>query len=508
MRGNPMWKTSLLICAILVALVTGYFAYQVHTASNQFRKNSREHSKVLAAAVELNIRNAMLSNNGLELVITDFLKNSARFISYLNVIERFDQQELSAFARESGLAGITIVSTGEGVQVSGPEGWAENVRCSQDRILSLDIEKHLYSYVYTSEDTEECVVVGFASDDVAHIRQSVSVETLLEKLSELPGIVSVQLEKSTLDSSGQEEQLAKLVQRDGQKVTETRIRINDSDLIVTQRAGHFAKRLKQMAIEFMVFVGLLLVFGVLSSWWLYHAERRRLAEAREYEKEMARQHEEAVLGRAAGTIAHEIRNPLNAINMGLQRLQLETEGLDPEHLDLLVSMRQAVARSNGIITNLQQYVRSFEVTKEQVKLLPLIRSVLDLYGAACKAQGVEVVLEADAEYTVPGDTGLLGQLFENVIKNGVEAQSHGGYCRISVSGSDTYCRVRLENGGFLLSEDDSKQLFEPYFTSKVQGTGLGLAISQKIVEAHGGSIAAEPDIDRQSLVLLIDLPRK
>jgi len=507
MQGKPMWKTSLVICATIVALVTGYFSYQVHSASKQFRKNSREHSKVLAAAVELNIRNAMLSNNGLELVITDFLKNSARFISYLNIIEPFTGEELSAFAKESGLAGITIVSGDGELRGSGPAAWEDKPACDSAASLRLDPEKHLYTYAYKQGEAEDCVIVGFSAEDVEHMRQSVSVETLLEKLGELPGIVSVQLEEAGGAEQADEEQLAKLVERDGQRVSETRIRINDSDLIVTQRAGHFAKRLKQMRTEFLVFVVFLLAFGVLSSWWLYHAEKRRLAEARAYEQEMARQHEEAVLGRAAGTIAHEIRNPLNAINMGLQRLQLETEGLDREHQDLLVSMRDAVARSNSIITNLQQYVRSFEVAREQVEVVPMIRSVLDLYSAACRQQGVEVVLEADGEYTVPGDTRLLMQLFENVIKNGVEAQPQGGYCRISVTGEASHCRVRLENGGYLLSEEEGDQLFEPYFTSKTQGTGLGLAISRKIVEAHGGTIEAEPDSGSKSLALVIDLPR-
>lgn len=513
MHHNPMWKTNLAICVTIVALVGGYFLYQVHTASEQFRKNSRDHSRVLAAAVELNIRNAMLSNDGLEQIITDFLKNSARFISYLNVIEQFTASELSAFARETGLAGITIVTDGGASRVEGPENWGPELTCSGSTSLEKHREDHLYSLVYApgAENSDQlgqhCVIVGFSAGEVELVQKNISVETLLERLSRLPGIAAVQLIPVRDAADEPDVQLAKLVERDGQRFTETRIRISDSDLIVIQQAGHFAKRLHQMRTEFFIFVAFLAVFGASSSWWLYHAERLRLREAREYDQEIARQHEEAALGRAAATIAHEIRNPLNAIGMGLQRLQLETDGLAAEHHALLVSMREAVSRSNSIVTSLQQYVGSFEVSGAEVDIASLLRNVMQLYAPVCAEQGIEVVLALEDGYTVPGDSRLLGQVFENVIKNAVEAQPHGGYCRISLQWSDAACSVVLENGGFTLSEEESGHLFEPYFTTKTKGTGLGLAISKKIVEAHSGRIEVRPDVSRQELALTIELPR-
>jgi signal transduction histidine kinase len=508
-----MWKTNLVICVTIVALVAGYFFYQVQKASEQFRKNSSEHSKVLAAAVELNIRNAILSNDGLELVITDFLRNSARFVFYLNSIETFSSEELSAFAKEAGLAGITIVAEDGSESMAGPEGWGNGLTCSASAGLQKHEAAHLYSLVYMTEEMgnsknkQGCVIVGFAAEEVEQVQKNVSVENLLTHLSQLPGIVSVQLmpvSSSTDERSAM--QLAKLVERNGTQLTETHIRLGNNELIVAQRAGHFAKRMHQMRTEFFIFVGFLLIFGAMSSWWLYHAERLRIQEARDYEQEMARQHEEAALGRAAATIAHEIRNPLNAIGMGLQRLQLETEGLAEEHYGLLVSMREAVKRSNTIVTNLQQYVRSFEVSAERVDIVAVIQNVIRLYTPVCEERGIDIVLSAEEDYTVPGDVTLLGQVFENLMKNTVEAQPAGGYCHISVEGAAEVFKIVLKNGGFNLSAEESSNLFEPYFTSKTQGTGLGLAISRKIIEAHGGTITARPDILKQELTVEIALP--
>jgi signal transduction histidine kinase len=507
-----MWKTNLAICATIVALVAGYFFYQVQKASEQFRKNSREHSKVLAAAVELNIRNAILSNDGLELVITDFLRNSARFVSYLNNIETFSSDELAAFAKEAGLAGITIVAEDGSGRMAGPTDWGSELNCNAYAGLQKHEEAHFYSLVYMTGDigsaknAEGCVIVGFAAEDVEQVQSNVSVENLLTHLSQLPGIESVQLVPVSSTGNIPETQLAKLVERNGTQLTETYIRVGDKELIVAQRAGHFAKRMQQMRTEFFIFIGFLAVFGAISSWWLYYAERLRLQKAREYEQDLARQHEEAALGRAAATIAHEIRNPLNAIGMGLQRLQLETEGLAEEHYGLLVSMREAVQRSNTIVTSLQQYVRSFEVSAERVDIVSVIRNVIRLYAPACNQRGIDIALSAEENYTVPGDIVLLGQVFENLIKNAVEAQPEGGSCRISVEWTAGGCSVLLVNGGFNLTAEESINLFEPYFTSKTQGTGLGLAISRKIIEAHGGTIAARPDVDKHELALEIELP--
>lgn len=504
---------NLVICVTIVALVAGYFFYQVQRASGQFRKNSLEHSKVLAAAVELNISNALLSNEGFEKIITDFLKNSAHFISYLDVIERFTVDELAAFAKETGLAGITIVTDNGSSRVVGPASWGPRLSCDNGTVLQKHQDEHLYTLALATKSEESsaasngCVIVGFPADEVEQIQKEVSVDALLAHLSNLPGIISVELVPVDDSIPAADLKFAKLVEENGKRLSKTRIRMGNNDLIVTQLAGHFAKRLQQMRAEFFLFIAFLIVLGLTSSWWLYHVERLRFREAKEYEQKIARQHEEAALGRAAATIAHEIRNPLNAIGMGLQRLQLEAEGLDEEHAALLVAMREAVGRSNSIVTSLQQYVRSFEISEEEVNISGQLHSVLKLYQPACMDQGVDVVSELEDGYTVLGDSQLLGQLWENVIKNGVEAQPQGGFIHIMAEQSAQKLTIKITNGGFKLPREESDKIFEPYFTSKTQGTGLGLAISRKIVEAHGGSITAIPDVKSQELSLVIKLYR-
>jgi|WetSurMetagenome_2_1015567.scaffolds.fasta_scaffold598316_1 two-component system, NtrC family, sensor histidine kinase HydH len=144
--NKPTWRSNLAIFISLLCLVIGYFFWQERLALQQFREQAREHSRILSAVVERNINNVLASNKGLENVIIRFLKNSARFVSYLDEIERFSESELSAFAGESGLAGIKIIRRGGQESLTGPPGWLPDTEgCSSGTLSSLS-DRHLYIF--------------------------------------------------------------------------------------------------------------------------------------------------------------------------------------------------------------------------------------------------------------------------------------------------------------------------------------------------------------------------
>ncbi len=290
------------------------------------------------------------------------------------------------------------------------------------------------------------------------------------------------------------------------KIMETVVSIQDRDLIVALKMDRFGKRRIQMKNEFIVFITFLILFGGFSSWWLYRVQRQRLQQTREFERKMARQHEDAALGRAAATITHELRNPLNAIGMGLQRMQIESENLAQDHYKLIASMRNAVDRTNTIISRLNQYMYAVEVSGKPVNIKSVLRQEVTLYEAQCRKQNIDITLNCEQDCLISGDKVLLEQLFENLIKNSVEAQLNGCFINITMTQVDGNCCMNIENGGFLLTVDESKLLFEPYFTQKSRGTGLGLVISKKIVMAHKGVLTWQGDFQKQSIKFLITLP--
>ncbi len=503
MKLYPSWRTNLSFFTLLIVLVGGYFLRQTQQASHELQKHAQDHSEILAAVVEVNLRNTLLSQKSLEETVAASLENSARFIHYLDMVEPFSSAELTAFAMESGFAGVKIVQAGSSEAVSGPSGWLPEWKCRESGGLERlgDEQLYLFTYLPVPESGSmlqgDCVLVGLSSRTIDATLDKISVERLLNMFENMYDIAYVRFEAD----SGVHPVSTK-------EVLETVIAIGDKRLIVALKTDRFGKRRQQMQREFMIFLSFLILFGALSSWLLFRIQRQRLQQTRDFDRKMARQHEDAALGRAAATLTHELRNPLNAIGMGLQRLQIEAATLDEDHSKLIRSMRSAVDRSNTIITRLKDSIHSFEITRDKIDMGVLVTQVVTLYQAQCEQQNITVSISCDKDMCLRGDRVLLEQLFENLVKNSVEAQPDGGFIDISIHLADdtTVCLVEIVNGGFLLSQDKSGLLFEPYFTSKSRGTGLGLVISNKIVRAHGGQLDWDADYNKQTVHFVVSLP--
>jgi two-component system, NtrC family, sensor histidine kinase HydH len=501
-RLLPTWKGNLVLFGILVLLVIVYYFSRMRQTQLFFFEQTRHQAEMVAGVIQRNAENATLSEKTIEDILIIFLGNSAKFVDYLNSVTPFSNAELTAFASEAGLAGISIVlSAGE--RVDGPQNWLPAPSPCGIRGLSIDRASHQYILSYPITSGDGCVVVGIEADKIETLLEQVSLTKLMDALTGLDPITYVRIEKNLPVREMKPE--VHLIAADGGAVAESRVQMGADSLVVGLDARVYTRKVRALWGEFAVFSSVLVGLGAFFSWLLYRYQQLYVARVRELDRELARQQEDAALGLATASIAHEIRNPLNAISMGLQRLQFESENLAPDHATLIDALRQAVSRTNDIVTHLKRYAAPISLKLETIDLGRLVERVLALYHEPCRMQGIEVHFDSQVTRPFAIDGNLLTQAVENLVKNAVEAQPRGGFLRIRYTCEGDTSILIFENGGFKLPAETLERIFEPYMTTKTRGTGLGLPIVKRIIEAHSGVLLAEAR-NPETLRLTIRLP--
>lgn len=506
----PLWLANLLLFGVLILVVLSYFFWQTDRERRSFYQHTREHTQLLSQIIQLNAGNAMAADDVVKKVANTFMLNSARFIDFLAAVEPFTATELTALAQESGLDGITV---DDGLnRVSGPPAWSNgDSRTLAETRFTHNRKAHIFTLSYPRKEGRGTIWIGFGAQRLEALQQQVGVDNLLKTLSNVSGIAYLNLADEFPPPASSPAPLREIATAKGM-IVEARLPVNGRTLTAGFKSDFLVARKQSLRRDFFLFALLLAALGSFCSWLLYRYQLASLLNARRYEQRLAREREDAALGRSAAALAHEIRNPLNAINIGLQRLEIEESGLTAEYTPLVTAMRNAVARADGIVGDLRRFAQPLQAKPARTEIGALISDLIALYQSKSQDSGVDISLTnnlSPADNYITADAALLGQALENLFKNGLEAQPQGGFLKIILQKNGQELELIFENGGLEVPATEVKKIVEPWFTTKTRGTGLGLAMVERIVRAHNGRFtveAAGADILRQRIFLPL-LPR-
>ncbi len=505
-RFMPAWKASLFLFGTLIIIVLLYFLWQVRQLQQLSLSHSLEHSKIIASVIERNAQAATLSQKTVEKIILIFLDNTARFIDYLDTVEPFSEQELSEFAIESGLTGIRIIRKNK-KYTEGPLSWLkpETVLClSKKNTLQYLPSEHLFLLSIQKTDGNGYIILGFAATLIEKLHEQSGIPHLLKSLSGLSGIQYIRIESNKENNSTLSPHVF-LKKHNSILVAETRMSFGKDMLVLGMDTRHFIARNQQIWNEFVFFGAILAFTGLFFSWLLNRSQTGYLNKIKQVERKLALQREDATIGRTTAAIAHEIRNPLNAISMGLQRLQIEVNDLPDEYLKLVADILKALKRTNNIVTNIGQYAKPLTPEKKKVRPGDIINHITSLYNQKCIDKSISIQCNISKDLVIIADPNMLEQVIENLIKNAIEAQINGGFICIKTEKKDQTAIIAIENSGFDIVLPNTNQILKPYFSTKTRGTGLGLSIVQKIISAHMGQIDIQVPVPG-TIKITISLP--
>ena len=233
---------------------------------------------------------------------------------------------------------------------------------------------------------------------------------------------------------------------------------------------------------------------------------RDLTEQKRLEVQIERRERMSALGQLASGVAHEIRNPLNAIGTVIQQLNRDFEPAanEQEYHELAGLVHQEVKRINDTISNFLKFARPESMQPEDFNLDKFFNELQTGYASLAEEKKVELKIENQWNGSVKWDKGKMRQVLMNLIQNAFEAMNKGGKIDVSVvSKPDQKLELKISDTGKGIPEEIRKKIFNLYFTTKAKGTGIGLSIVQQIVDQHGGMLSVESELGKGTTFSII-----
>jgi signal transduction histidine kinase len=210
----------------------------------------------------------------------------------------------------------------------------------------------------------------------------------------------------------------------------------------------------------------------------------------------------AAIGELSVMIAHDLRNPLQGITTATDFLSRETPSSPEKRTRMLNVIREDVAYCEKMVNDLLDYSRD-------VRIVPSVTDVRSLLATSLShvhvPQNVQITDLTQKEPAIKVDVEKTLRVFDNILRNAIEAMPEGGHLMIKSEASSSTMRISFADTGKGIAKEDLYKLFVPLFTTKAKGMGFGLAICKRITDAHKGTISVESCLGKGT-TFTIELP--
>ncbi len=371
------------------------------------------------------------------------------------------------------------------------------------------------------KDNSGTVVINLDKEGLIYWSLKVAVEKGIKKIGEGHGIVYMQIindQKKLLSSVGRPMQGLKNndfnfkeILTGNVKIVSTKINSGEDKILdlaaplfldkkvvgivrIGLDRGSMDKIIAENRQNIFIFMFFVVIIALLSMWLLYNDQNRHLAGIIEIERRLEKAERLSSLGQLAAGVAHEIRNPLNAISMATQRLKREFISVDSSKAEdfqnLSGVIRDEIKRLDGIIEEFLSFSKSRRLELRDFSTTEILQKIVSLIREEASARGVTIETKwRQTPAIIPMDINKLQQAFLNLIKNAMESMPAEGKISITVDKEGkNYIVVSISDTGCGMTTEEIERIFNPEYTTKEKGLGLGIPLASEIIRGHGGDI--------------------
>jgi PAS domain S-box-containing protein len=236
---------------------------------------------------------------------------------------------------------------------------------------------------------------------------------------------------------------------------------------------------------------------------------RDITEEKIFTEELLKSKTLSTLGQYSNELAHEIKNPLNAINIQMSLLEREIGKHDlstgEELADVVKVVKEEISRLNKLAKDCLSFSKSGDLNRTEENIGRIIEELLSLITPHADLNGVNIYLTTSGSCPqISVDRDKIKQAFLNIILNAIEAMTDGGDIAISVSKKDSCLNISIKDTGPGIPDELHDKIFGLFYSTKSGSTGVGLAVTKNIIHAHGGNIRFEKLVEGAEFI--IELP--